>query len=94
MNTLSYTEVRAGFKGVMDTVVDDHEPVIITRQKGSSAVLLSLEDYQSMEETLYLLSTPANAAHLMESIAQIESGATVTRGLIKNEQESETEKAE
>ncbi len=88
MNTLSYTEARAGFKGVMDTVIDDHEPVIITRQKGSSAVMLSLEDYKSMEETLYLFSTPANAAHLMESIAQLKSGETITRGLIKNERKT------
>lgn len=84
MNILTYTEARAGFKNAIDDVCKHHEPTVITRQKGGHAVLMSLEDYESTEETLYLLNNPYNAQRLMESIAEIKAGSTRERGLITN----------
>ncbi len=55
-------------------VCDDHDPVIITRRNESSVVMMSLEDFQALEETAYLLRSPKNARRLLESIAQLESG--------------------
>jgi len=62
MNALTYTDVRANFANVMDKVCDDHEPVIVTRSKKRPVVMMSLEDYESIEETMYLLKSPKNAA--------------------------------
>ena len=67
----------------MEKVCNDHEPVIITRKRESPVVMLSLEDYQSMEETAYLLRSPANAWHLLESIAELEAGKGTERELIE-----------
>jgi len=58
----------------METVCDKHEPVIITKKDDHSVVMISLEDYQALEETAYLLRSPENARRLLESIAQLESG--------------------
>ena len=68
MKTLSSTDLRANLSAVMDRVNDDHEPVIVTRAKGRSVVMVSLEDWASMDETTYLLASPANRAELMASI--------------------------
>ena len=68
MKTLSSTELRATLSSVMDQVNDDHEPVIVTRAKGKPVVMVSLEDWTSMDETTYLLSSPKNARRLRESI--------------------------
>ena len=68
MKTLSSTELRANLASVMDRVNDDHEPVIVTRAKGKPVVMVSLEDWASMDETTYLLASPANKAALMASI--------------------------
>jgi antitoxin YefM len=73
----------------LDDVCDSHTPTIITRQRGSHAVLISLEDYNSMEETLYLLRSPVNANRLMESIAQLKAGKAKPRGLLSNEPEDQ-----
>lgn len=75
MNVTTYTEARSNLKGVMDRVVADHVETVITRQRGDSVVMLSLEDWNSIKETLYLLSTPANAKALRESIAELDAGA-------------------
>ena len=58
----------------MDRVVDDHDPIIITRNRDQSVVLLSLEDYQALEETAFLLRTPVNATRLLASIEQLNAG--------------------
>jgi len=79
MNILTFSEARAGLKQAMDDVCRDHEPAIITRQRGEHVVMLSLEDYKSMEETLYLLSTPANSSRLSRSIAQHKAGKAFTK---------------
>lgn len=83
MKTLSSTELRANLSAVMDQVNDDHEPVIVTRAKGRPVVVLSLEDYAQMDETAYLLASPANRAELLKSIAQLEAGKGVIRDLIE-----------
>ena len=85
METLSYTYVRANFAEVSDKVCDDHVPVIVTRQGAPSVVILSLDDYRSMDETAYLLRSPANAARLLESIAADKRGEGTVRDLIEAE---------
>lgn len=74
MNALSYTDVRSNFAKVMETVCDNHEPLIITRSKKRPVVMMSLEDYESIEETLYLLRSPKNAERLREAIQNVEKG--------------------
>ena len=77
MDVLTYSEARANLKTVMDRVVDDHVPVVVARRRTRSVVMVSLEDWNSMEATMHLLSTPANAQALRESIAQAEAGNIV-----------------
>ena len=83
MKTLSSTAVRANLSAIMDQVNDDHEPVIVTRAKGKPVVMVSLEDWASMDETTYLLSSPENARRLRESIRQLNEGKGVVRDLIE-----------
>jgi antitoxin YefM len=78
MRTLSSTDLRQNLSSVMDQVNDDHEPVIVTRAKGKPVVMVSLEDWASMDETTYLLASPANRAMLLNSIAENDSGKVVT----------------
>ncbi len=76
MRTTSYSDLRKNLAAMLDAVSADHEPVVITRDRGKpSAVLMSLEDYASFEETRYLLRNPANAARLAASIEALEAGA-------------------
>ena len=81
MDAISYTAVRANLAKTMERVCRDHDPVIITRKRESSVVMISLEDFQSMEETTYLLRSPANARRLLESIAELEAGGGVEHEL-------------
>ena len=74
MDTITYTAVRAKLADTMDRVCEDHEPVIITRSKEQSVVMISLDDYKALEETSYLLRGPKNARRLLESIAELELG--------------------
>jgi len=84
MRTTSYTELRKNLASTLDRVNDDREPVIITREGGKpSAVLMSLEEFASYEETLHLLRSPANAARLQEAIAELEAGGGTERKLIE-----------
>ncbi|MDE7065145.1 MAG: type II toxin-antitoxin system prevent-host-death family antitoxin [Desulfovibrionaceae bacterium] len=76
MNTISYTEARQNLAATMDSVVNGRDIVIITRQKAAPVVMMSLEDFNSMRETMYLLGNPANAEHLRKGIADIASGNT------------------
>ena len=66
MSTISYSSARENLAATMDQVCDNHEPVVITRQKQRSVVILSLEDYKALEETSYLLRSPANARRELE----------------------------
>lgn len=81
MNALTYSQARQNLAKTMDKVCDDHAPIIITRKNQRSVVMMSLEDYQALEETAYLLRIPRNARRLLESIAQLESGAGTEREL-------------
>ncbi len=74
MEAITYTKARANLAKTMDFVCENHDPIIITRNSDQAVVLMSLEDYQSLEETSYLLKSPANARRLLESIQQLESG--------------------
>jgi antitoxin YefM len=84
MKVVSYTEARNGLKTVLDGVIDDADYTIITRRDAEDAVVMSLAYFQSMAETLHLLSSPANAAHLAKSIAQHKAGKAVRRELIQD----------
>jgi antitoxin YefM len=94
MNILTFSEARAGLKAVMDDVCTDHSPTIITRQSGEPVVMLSLADFNSIEETLYLLGSPKNASRLMASLEQLKAGKTRPMELIRNEkQQSKKQRA-
>lgn len=83
MKALSYSALRKNLSKAMDQVNDDHAPIVITRQKGQSAVLLSLDDFESWQETAYLLRSPKMARRLRDAVQQIESGKAITRKLVK-----------
>ena len=74
MDVLSYSALRNNLASTLDKVNEDHVAILITRQKGKPAVIMSLEDFKSYEETAYLMSSPKNAARLNQSIAEIEAG--------------------
>lgn len=83
MRIITYSEARGALKSLLDTVSEDADVAIISRRDGADAVVMSLDHYQSMMETLHLLSTPANAAHLAKSIAQHKAGKAARRTLEK-----------
>lgn len=83
MDAITYTAARNNLAKTMDNVNQNHEPVIITRQNGKPAVLMSLEDFNAWEETAYLLRSPANAKRLKRSIDAASSGQTKERALLK-----------
>jgi antitoxin YefM len=89
MHVLTFSQARAGLKQTMDDVCRDHEPAIITRQRGDAVVMLSLDDFNSMEETLYLLGTAGNAKRLRESIALHKAGKAFTKEIPLNVPEQE-----
>jgi antitoxin YefM len=73
MNTISYTAARSQLAKTMQKVCDDHSPVIITRAQSEPVVMLSLSDFEAMQETNYLMSNPANAVRLAEAIDEVEN---------------------
>lgn len=81
MHAITHTSVRANLASVMDRVCDDHEPLIITRNGEQAVVMLSLEDYKALEETSYLLRTPANARRLLAAVTQLAANNGVERTL-------------
>lgn len=83
MDVITYTDARNALKDVLDRAINDREPVIISRRKREAAVVMSLEDYNSMQETLYLLRSPNNARRLMESMAELESSGGEVHELIR-----------
>jgi antitoxin YefM len=74
MKTLSYTESRARYAEVLDSVVDDREEIVITRAGHEPVVIVSLEDYESLKETAYLMRSPANARRLLDAMERLEAG--------------------
>jgi antitoxin YefM len=83
MNILPYTQVRNNLAKTMDTVCDDHVPIIITRKSHRSVVIIAFDDYKSLEETAYLLRSPKNAQRIIQSIAELESGCGIERDMIE-----------
>lgn len=81
MQAITYTHARNNLTATMDKAIADHEPVIITRQNGEAVVMMSLEDFQSWQETAYLLNSPANARKLMKSLDEANSGKTQAKSL-------------
>jgi antitoxin YefM len=94
MNVLTFSEARASLKTVMDNVCKDHTPTIVSRVSGEHVVMMSLADFNSMTETMYLLSSPANVNHLMESIAQLRAGQAQPRELIRHEKSKKQKQTE
>ena len=81
MDAMTYTAARANLASTMDRVCDDHEALIITRNGEQAVVMLSLEDYKALEETAYLLRTPANAKRLLSAVAQLNASKGTEREL-------------
>ena len=84
MKIVTYSEARSALKAVLDRVHEDADVTVISRRDGADAVVMSLDHYQSIMETMHLLSTPANAAHLAKSIAQHKAGKARRRELVKD----------
>jgi antitoxin YefM len=74
MRAITYTTARNNLANAMKQVCDDHDPVIITRKNNEAVVLLSLQDYEALNETSYLLQSPKNAKRLMDSIEELAEG--------------------
>jgi len=83
MKAMTYTAARQTLAKTMEKVCADHAPVIITRKSSNSVVIMSLEDYEALEETAYLLRSPKNTRRLIESIAQLENGKGTEKELIE-----------
>ncbi len=83
MDTMSYSAFRSQLSSALDKVNDDHRPILITRQNGKPAVVMSVEDFQSYEETAYLMASPRNAARLNRAIAEVEAGNAAPHALIE-----------
>lgn len=82
MEAATYTQVRKNFAGIMNRVCDDHAPIIITRQNARPVVMVSLEDYNAIEETLYLFRSPKNAARLSKALQDLENKKFLFKDLI------------
>lgn len=83
MDVLTWSDARANPKEVMDRVVEDRAPVLVTRKRGEAVVMVSLADWNAMEETLHLLTTPANSGRLAEAVRQLDAGGGTARDLIE-----------
>lgn len=81
MTAITYTAARENLASTMNQVCENHDPVIITRKRDQAVVMVSLEDYESLQETAYLLRSPKNATRLSEGIAQLEKGQGITKNL-------------
>lgn len=81
IRTVTYTESRAKYVETLNAVVDDREEVVITRAGHEPVVIVSLDDYESLKETAYLLRSPENARRLLASIERLEGGEGIARNL-------------
>ena len=81
MDAITYTKARANLAQTINSVCENHEPVIITKKNDHSVVMLSLEDYQALEETSYLLRNPKNARRLLDSVNELDAGGGTERTL-------------
>ena len=83
MEAFTLNDAKTKLEQLIDQVINDAEPAIVVTDAGQRVVLMSLDEFNSWQETLYLLSNPANAAHLRQSISEAESGYTVEKDLIE-----------
>jgi len=83
MESISYTYARGNLSKKMEQVCEDHAPIAITRKGEGAVVMMSMEDYQALEETAYLLRSPKNTRRLIESIAELEGGKGQEKDLIE-----------
>lgn len=83
MNAITYTEAREKLSETIKRVCRDHDPVVITRKREDSVVMISLEDYDSLTETAYLLKSPKNARRLLASLGELEAGRGRERKLVQ-----------
>ncbi|UIR35511.1 type II toxin-antitoxin system prevent-host-death family antitoxin [Rhodococcus sp. DMF-1] len=74
MRTMSYSESRARYAEVLDSVVNDREEIVITRSGHEPVVIVSLADFESLRETAYLTRSPANARRLLDAMERLEAG--------------------
>jgi antitoxin YefM len=79
MTALTYSAARENLASTMDRVCQDHDPVIITRNRDQAVVMLSLEDFEALQETAYLLRSPANTRRLLDSIESLNAGNSVPK---------------
>jgi antitoxin YefM len=82
MDAVTYSHIRRNLAEIMDKVNDDHVPVIVTRQKGRPVVVISLDDYNALEETAYLLRNPKGAERLLTAVARLRAGGGEVRELL------------
>ena len=82
MDVVTYSEARKNLKAVMDRVVDDSDFTIVTRQRGEPVVMVSMSEWNSIQETAHLLSSPRKAERLRASIAELEAGKVTRQALI------------
>jgi len=81
MDSISYTAARENLSSTMEKVCSEHAPIVITRKRDQSVVMLSLEDYEALEETAYLLRSLANARRLLEAVDVLEKGKGISRDI-------------
>ena len=85
MKTMSYTESRARYAEVLDSVIDDREEVVITRAGHEPVVVVSLADFEALRETAYLMRSPANARRLLDAMERLEAGQGEAHDLVADE---------
>ena len=83
MKSIGYTFARSNLAKTIEDVCNDHTPIVITRKGEGAVVMMSIEDYQTMEETAYLLRSPKNTRRLLESIAELESSGGTEREMLE-----------
>jgi antitoxin YefM len=81
MNAITYTEARETLAETIRRVCQDHDPIIITRKRADSVVMIALDDFESLTETAYLLRSPRNTRRLLDSIKELEEGKGIERVL-------------
>ena len=83
MKSKTYTEARERLSDIIEKVCEDHNPLIITKRRDKAVVMMSLEDYESLKETAYLLRSPRNARRLLESIKELEEGEGIQKEILE-----------
>lgn len=83
MKSKTYTEARERLSDIIEKVCEDHDPLIITKRRDKAVVMMSLEDYESLKESAYLLRSTRNARRLLESIKELEEGKGIQKEIIE-----------